>query len=105
MKQKLLILLISLSCTLFVFASQDGKSDSYERFSTEQSSSILISYYNNRLIIENAPINSSVEIFSMLGVSIFNASTSESKQYFTIDLKKGYYIVRVNDFTKKISVK
>jgi hypothetical protein len=105
MKQKLLILLLSLFCLLSVFASPDSKNDLQERFHNEQSSAVSISYYNNRLIIENAPINSSVEIFSMLGVSIFNASTSEPKQYFTVDLKKGYYIVRVNDFTKKISVK
>lgn len=105
MKQKLLILFISLFCTFFASASPDGKGEPQEKFYSEQSSAISISYYANRLIVENAPTNASVEIFSMLGVSIFNASISESKQYFSIDLKKGYYIVRVNDFTKKISVK
>lgn len=69
------------------------------------SENISINFLNGKLTIENAPINSSVEIFSMLGVTVFHDVILEAKQDFLLDLKKGYYIVKIAGTTKKISVK
>ena len=69
------------------------------------STPITVTFLNGQLTIENAPINSKVEIFTMLGVCIFHDVVIEPKQFFLLDLNKGYYIIKVAGLTKKISVK
>jgi len=104
MKYTILILLLTISC--FAYSEQTFFDDSFQK-KTEQSltSPINVSFINGQLTIVNAPINSNVEIFTMLGVSIFQNITLEQKQVFLIDLNKGYYIIKVAGTTKKISVK
>lgn len=104
MKQLLLIILLALSIN--IYSAELFSEDSSEKPATEEIiNNININYLNGKLSIESAPINSSVEIFSMLGVSVFHDIIFESKQYFLLDLKKGYYIVKIAGTTKKISVK
>lgn len=103
---KHLLLFILLASSINIFSTELLFNESLEKPSTEEiSANININYLNGKLSIENAPMNSSVEIFSMLGVSVFHDLIFESKQYFLIDLKKGYYIVKIAGITKKISVK
>lgn len=104
MKHFLLILLLFFNIS--IFAEEVTLDESFEKPSIEEpANNINITFLNGKLSIENAPINSAVEIFSMLGVSVFQDVVTDSKQYFLLDLKKGYYIVRVAGITKKISVK
>lgn len=104
MKQLLLILSLALSINLF--SAELASNDSSEKPTTEEiAESININFLNGKLTVENAPVNSAVEIFSMLGVSVFHDVVLEPKQFFLLDLKKGYYIVKLAGTTKKISVK
>lgn len=108
MKHILLIITLAFSLSGSLFAEEFALDDFTDRQqNTEESTNdIYVSYLNGKLNIENAPLNSQVEIFSMLGVSIFQTTITEPKQYFLVELKKGYYIVKVgNSVTKKISVK
>lgn len=104
MKHTILILLLTLSC--FAFSAPTIFDDSFQK-KTEQSLTVPInvSFINGQLTVVNAPVNSNVEVFTMLGVSIFHNITLEQKQVFLIDLNKGYYIIKVAGITKKISVK
>jgi hypothetical protein len=104
MKHFILCLLLCSSISLF--AENVILEELQERPNTEEVvADFSVTYLNGKLTIENAPINSGVEIFSMLGVSIFREAITDSKQYFLLDLKKGYYIVKIAGVTKKISVK
>ncbi len=99
------ILLILLTTSAFVYASGYFFNTPINKQTEQVTTPVKISFINSQLIIENAPINSHVEIFTMLGVSIFQGKTLELKHVFLVDLNKGYYIVKTAGETKKISVK
>lgn len=104
MKNILLFLLLIVSC--FAYSEESLLDDNFQKASEQTiTTPINVSYINGQLTIVNAPINSKVEVFTMLGVSIFRNVTVEQKQVFLIDLNKGYYIIKAGSETKKISVK
>lgn len=111
---KKIILLILLSFGTIAYAEQTDMYSMNDMSSEETlaenegegiGEAIDISFLNSKLTIENAPANTNVEIFSMIGVKVFHDIITEPKQFFLVDLKKGYYIVKVGNATKKISVK
>ncbi len=104
MKHLLLALLILFSCQLYSESLMFD--DMFETQTSEQATlETSISYLNGKLVVKNATPGTSVEIFSMLGVSLFKDVVVDSNQDFLVDLKKGYYIVKIGKVTKKISVK
>jgi hypothetical protein len=106
MKHILLSIIFAFTLSSSLFAEEFILDDSADKQQTEETTNdITVTFLNGKLTVENAPQNSQVEIFSMLGVSVFQATITESKQYFLVDLKKGYYIVKASSLTKKISVK
>lgn len=104
MKNVLLLIFIFSSCLVFsggsLFDNNFGKSA--EQVQTKP---VTVSFLNGQLTIINAPTNSKLEVFTMLGVSIFHGTTIEQREVFLLDLNKGYYIIKVAGLTKKISVK
>ncbi len=71
-----------------------------------EAAEVQANFTNGILTVENAPLNTTVEVFSMVGVSVFRGIiTEQPNQQFLFDLKKGFYIVAVGKTTKKISVK
>ncbi|MDR1679324.1 MAG: T9SS type A sorting domain-containing protein [Prevotellaceae bacterium] len=105
MKRTLLFILLFISSLAFSAEHLLAETANFQGKEVNLSESIHVSFANGKLSVENAPVNAPVEIFSMLGVSIFRSTTTENKQYFLLDLKKGYYIIKVGTTTKKISVK
>lgn len=59
----------------------------------------------NRLIIENLPKDGVLEIFSIVGVKVYTRKVKAGTNEYQIDLPKGYYIVRIGEFVKKILLK
>jgi len=70
---------------------------------TINQSNIKITTHNERLIIENANINSKIEIYDMIGERV-NTQFIKSKQ-FEILLPKGTYVVRIENYSKKLIIK
>ncbi|MDO5522959.1 MAG: T9SS type A sorting domain-containing protein [Bacteroidia bacterium] len=59
----------------------------------------------NRLIIENLPKDGVLEVFSIVGVKVYTRKVKAGTNEYQIDLPKGYYIVRIGEFVKKILLK
>ena len=107
---KRIILIISLILPLSLLAKENTY-DEYDSEFYEQTESSYnpnketsITFANSKLTIENAKINSIVEVFSLVGNKIFKGVMTETKQFFIVDLQKGYYFVKVGNATRKISV-
>ncbi|MGI6047740.1 MAG: T9SS type A sorting domain-containing protein [Petrimonas sp.] len=56
----------------------------------------------NRLIIENLPKDGILEVFSIVGVKVYTREVKAGTNEYQLDLPKGYYIIRIGDFVKKI---
>ncbi|MCQ2209451.1 MAG: T9SS type A sorting domain-containing protein [Paludibacteraceae bacterium] len=61
--------------------------------------------YNNQLYITNANENALVEVKNMLGETIMSFRLTSANEKIDLDLKKGFYIVRVDDILQRIIIK
>ena len=68
-------------------------------------SEIKISYSNNYLYLSGVKEGTKVEVMNMLGVPVFSAETSEPNEKISLDLKKGFYVVRVENIIQRIVIR
>ena len=67
---------------------------------------VSVVYSSNKLTIEGAPENTTVEVSNMLGVKVFiTKTTNQYKNEYTVSFSKGFYIVRVGSDVKRIVVR
>ena len=72
----------------------------------KKSTEISISVFNSKLYVFNAPENSRLEIRNMLGEKVYESSISNSDQEeFYLNLKKGFYIVKIGNTLQRIVIK
>lgn len=72
---------------------------------TEEEDRVRVTYYNNQLIISNAQENDSIQVKNMLGETLFHATMKNTEARLLVDLKRGFYIVQVDDYLQRIVVK
>lgn len=59
----------------------------------------------NQLIIEDLPEDGVLEIYNIMGVKVFNRRIKSGTNQYALSLSKGYYIIKIGKFTRKIAVK
>lgn len=67
--------------------------------------SVEISAYDNKIVVENAPAGSKLEIYSVVGIRVKEIPMKQPSGEYTVDIAKGYYIVRIGDTVRKISIR
>lgn len=71
----------------------------------KEPASIKISAYDNKIVVENAPVGSKLEIYSVVGIRVKEISLKQPSGEYTVDIAKGYYIVRIGDTVRKIAIR
>lgn len=66
---------------------------------------IRITAYENKIVVENAPIGSKLEIYSVVGIRVKEIILKQSSGEYQVDIAKGYYIVRIGDVVRKIAIR
>lgn len=64
-----------------------------------------ITFAENRVIIENLPDDGVLEVFNIMGGKIYSRRVNAGTNEYSIDLPKGYYIIRVGHLVKKVIIK
>lgn len=67
--------------------------------------SVEISAYDNKIVVENAPAGSKLEVYSVVGIRVKEIPMKQPSGEYTVDLAKGYYIVRIGDTVRKVSIR
>ena len=57
------------------------------------------------LQLRNAPVGEKLQVLSIVGVRVFEKRLDASNQEIQLDLPQGYYIVKIGNIVRKISVK
>lgn len=100
------ILLFALAVTSnFTLLAQEMGQQDVEINSTNKDLSITIGVYNNILYILNAKENEKVDIINMLGENVLSYLIKSQEERIQLDLKKGFYVVKVNDKVQRIVIK
>jgi len=101
----LIILTLSLGvvCPLEVVAHQVRENVSSVK--DKDPNAIEITAYDNKILVENAPIGSKLEIYSVVGIRVKEIIIKQSTCEYTVDIAKGYYIIRIGDTVRKIAIR
>lgn len=67
--------------------------------------SIEISAYDNKIVVKNAPVGSKLEIYSVVGIRVKEIKMKQPAGEYTVDIAKGYYIVRIGETVRKIAIR
>ena len=67
--------------------------------------SVEISAYDNKIVVENAPIGSKLEIYSVVGIRVKEIPMKQPSGEYAVDIAKGYYIVRIGETVRKVSIR
>lgn len=66
---------------------------------------VEISAYDNKIVVENAPTGSKLEIYSVVGIRVKEIPMKQPSGEYTVDIAKGYYIVRIGDTVRKVAIR
>ena len=70
-----------------------------------QETGVSVFQKGTTLQLQNATVGEKIEVLSIVGVRVFEKRIESSNQEFQIELPKGYYIVKIGNIVRKISVK
>nr|WP_203583341.1 T9SS type A sorting domain-containing protein [Parabacteroides sp. 52] len=71
----------------------------------EEPDSIEISVAENRIVVSNVPVGSTLEIYSVVGIKVKEIEMKHTSGEYVVNLAKGYYIVRVAETVRKIAIR
>ena len=91
-----LALAFSASYPVYAQANKSGVKTFASR--QEDPSPIEITAYENRIKVENAPVGSILEIYSVVGIKVKEIE-------YVVDIAKGYYIIRIGDTVRKVAIR
>ena len=86
------------------FIDVNGK-DNYEQIQMETVEKPVVSVIENQLYVANVQENTVVEVKNMLGENVRTFRMKSKVERFDLNLKKGFYIVRIENFLHRIVVK
>lgn len=67
--------------------------------------SIQISAYENKIVVKNAPVGDKLEIYSVVGIRVKEIELKQPDGEYTVNIAKGYYIVRIGEAVRKIAIR
>ena len=100
----IIALALAFSASYPVYA-QANKSGVKTFASRQDPSPIEITAYENRIKVENAPVGSILEIYSVVGIKVKEIEVKQSTAEYVVDIAKGYYIIRIGDTVRKVAIR
>lgn len=98
MKHILLTILISMTLGLCGATAQEPAEPT-------KATELTVSMADNILYVIGAPMGSELVIKNMLGEKVYQNTTKNEKDTFYLNLKSGFYIVKVGNTLKKVIIK
>ncbi len=104
MKKLIPILCILYICTTGIAASPLLKKIPIEAFETKPAS-VILTVTEKTVNVKNATIGSDVEIYNILGIRVAVYKIDSSDKTITLNLPKGWYTLKVDNFIRKMAIK
>ena len=67
--------------------------------------SIKITAYDNCIHIQNAPIGSTLEVYSVVGIKVKEIKLKDRDGEYPVNIPRGYYIARIGETVRKIVIR
>ena len=66
---------------------------------------IEITSSENRIQVYNAPVGSKLEIYSVVGIKVKEIEIKQPTAEYTLNIAKGYYIIRIGETVRKVAIR
>ena len=83
-----------------ITASAFDRTPSYE---INEDGEIRVSVSNTSVRVQNAA-DKTLEVYDITGIKVASYRIDSTDRVFTLGLPKGYYILKIGNFTRKISI-
>ncbi|MDR1624226.1 MAG: hypothetical protein LBS04_04555 [Tannerellaceae bacterium] len=77
----------------------------YATKKTPEKPTVEVVAIDNRIKVTNAPIGSKLEIYSVVGIKVVEIEMTQSSGEYTVNIAKGYYIVRIGETVRKVAIR
>ncbi|MDR1939142.1 MAG: hypothetical protein LBQ73_11690 [Tannerellaceae bacterium] len=67
--------------------------------------SVEVIAVDNRIKVLNAPIDSRLEIYSVVGIKVVEIEMKQPSGEYVVHIAKGYYIVRIGETVRKVAIR
>src|SRR5690554_4817259 len=67
--------------------------------------SLSVKFSGSRLIVENLPKDNVLEVYNIMGTKVYTRRINSGTNEYQLTLPRGYYIIKIGKFTKKIAVR
>lgn len=91
--------------TPFIADAQQAVTTTHAVKQQAKPDSIEISAYDNKIVVKNAPVGSKLEIYSVVGIRVKEIKMKEPNGEYTVDIAKGYYIIRIGETVRKVAIR
>ncbi len=73
--------------------------------SAEKVSAIVVSVSDNYLYLSGVKEGTKVEVMNMLGVSVLSFETANPEEKIALNLRKGFYVVKIENIVQRFVIK
>ena len=101
----LFMLMLMAPTVAFSQSVKGGNEVREEQQQAGKANTISISFSGNYLYLSGVKEGTKVEVMNMLGVPVLSVETSKDDEKISLDLKKGFYVVRVENIIQRIVIK
>jgi hypothetical protein len=87
------------------YAQQTNQAAYTTKKTPEKPPSVEVVAIDNRIKVTNALIGSKLEIYSVVGIKIVEIEMKQSSGEYTVNIAKGYYIIRIGETVRKVAIR
>ncbi|MDR0429171.1 MAG: hypothetical protein LBH58_01665 [Tannerellaceae bacterium] len=85
--------------------AQQPKPVPYTAKRTPEKPSVEVAAIDNRIKVSNAPVGSRLEIYSVVGIKVVEIEMKQPSGEYTVNIAKGYYIIRIGETVRKVAIR
>jgi hypothetical protein len=100
-----MIFVLSTGVGLVSVHAQQTNRTAYTAKKTPEKPSVEVVAVDNRIKVTNAPAGSKLEIYSVVGIKVVEIEMTQSSGEYTVNIAKGYYIIRIGETVRKVAIR
>jgi hypothetical protein len=105
MRRLIIIGVVVLSILPTIVAQQANKELLPEHKGQDTVTDVSVVATNNRIKVSNAPAGSKLEIYSVVGIKVYEADIKHENGEYIVNIARGYYIIRIGEAVFKIAIR
>ena len=105
MRRLIITVIVVLSILPAIIAQQTKKEPQPAVKEQTFKAEVSVVAINNRIKVSDAPIGSKLEIYSIVGIKVYEAEIKQENSEYVVDIARGYYIIRIGEAVCKIAIR